>query len=278
MSDTSRRRPGLPTIKWFANVTEIVPPRRVTILLALIAGFVDVCTFLGLYRLFVAQLTGSYVVAGTALFAPGWPEATVLLAGPVFFAAGMAATFMAITAGANGLPSLAFALGLETALLAAFTGIMIIGAPFPESLPFSAFIAALLGLSAMGVQSALVRLLLRGVGSTNVMTTNTTQIAIEATRAALTWALRHSDDPNITREHEAARRGLSKSVPLPLGFFVGIMAGALGYGFLGSWVLVLPTGIAGALTAWAFRLGTEGAESACAPLCPARAMQPNIPT
>jgi uncharacterized membrane protein YoaK (UPF0700 family) len=110
----------------------------------------------------------------------------------------------------------------------------------------------------MGVQSALVRLLLRGVGSTNVMTTNTTQIAIEATRAALTWALRYSGDPNIAREHEAARRGLSKGVPLPLGFFVGIMTGALTYGFLGSWVLVLPTGIAGALTVWAFRVGGTG--------------------
>jgi uncharacterized membrane protein YoaK (UPF0700 family) len=248
-------------MKWYANVTEIEPPRWVTILLALIAGFIDACTFLGLYRLFVAQLTGSYVVAGTALFAPSWPEATVVLAGPVFFAAGMAATFMATTAGANGLPALACALAVETALLAAFTGVMIFGAPFPESPSFSAFIAALLGLSAMGVQSALVRLLLRGVGSTNVMTTNTTQIAIEATRAALTWALRRSGDPNIAREHEAARRGLSKSVPLPLGFFVGIMTGAFAYGFLGSWVLVLPTGIAGVLTVWAFRVGTERADA-----------------
>ena len=69
-------------------------------------------------------------------------------------------------------------------LLAALAALMVFGEPFPNSPPPSAFVAVLFGLSAMGAQSALVRLLLRGVASTNVMTTNTTQIAIDATQAA----------------------------------------------------------------------------------------------
>ena len=40
---------------------------------------------------------------------------------------------------------------------------------------------------AMGAQSALVRLLLRGVASTNVMTTNTTQFAVDSAELLLNW-------------------------------------------------------------------------------------------
>ena len=103
----------------------IDPPPWMPATLATIAGFVDACTFVGLFGLFVAQLTGSYVVAGASMFTPGWPEATVLLAVPMFFAGGVAATLVATIAGANGLPALAWALGLETALLAGFAAIMV---------------------------------------------------------------------------------------------------------------------------------------------------------
>ena len=85
-------------MKWTASISQIEPPRWMPGTLATIAGFVDACTFVGLFGLFVAQLTGSYVVAGASMFAPGWPEATVLLAVPMFFAGGVAATFIATTA------------------------------------------------------------------------------------------------------------------------------------------------------------------------------------
>jgi uncharacterized membrane protein YoaK (UPF0700 family) len=241
-------------MKWSANVVQIDPPRAMPPLLAIVAGIVDACTFVGLYGLFVAQLTGSYVVAGASMFARGWPAVTVFLAAPVFFTAGMAATFAAMLAGANGLPALACALALETALIAAFAATMALGAPFHQSPPVTAFVAAMLGLSAMGVQSALVRLLLRGVGSTNVMTTNTTQIAIEAAQAVLTSGVRRSGDPEMMRAHKSALNHLAKSVPLPFAFFAGTIVGALGYALGGALVLVLPTAIGAALTSWAVRI------------------------
>src|SRR5215813_300438 len=40
-------------------------PRVVPALLSFIAGYVDSCTFLALFGLYVAQLTGSFVLAGT---------------------------------------------------------------------------------------------------------------------------------------------------------------------------------------------------------------------
>jgi hypothetical protein len=46
------------------------------------------------------------------------------------------------------------------------------------------------GLTAMGVQSALVRLLIKGAASTNVMTTNASQIAVDATQALAVLLLR----------------------------------------------------------------------------------------
>jgi uncharacterized membrane protein YoaK (UPF0700 family) len=242
-------------MKWSASVAQIDTPRWVAILLAAVAGFVDACTFLGLFGLFIAQLTGSYVIAGSSLFSSGWPEATVLLAVPVFFAAGVVATLVATTAGANGLPAVACALALETGLLAGFAATMVLGTPFPQPPRAAAFAAALFGLSAMGVQSALVRLLMRGVASTNVMTTNTTQISIEATQAALTWALRRRGDPETARQHEAACRRLAAIVPVPLAFFAGTMTGAVSFAAIGPWVLALPTVAAAALTIWAARRG-----------------------
>jgi uncharacterized membrane protein YoaK (UPF0700 family) len=190
-------------MKWSASVSQIEPPRPVAILLATVAGFVDACTFLGLFGLFVAQLTGSYVFVGTSLVMSGWPGATLVLAVPIFFAAGIAATLVATTAAANGLPALACGLLLETVLIVGFAALMVLGAPFPTLPPATAFAAALFGLSAMGVQSALVRLLLRGMASTNVMTTNTTQIAIDATQAAMSWGAA----PRRRSRHGAPARG-----------------------------------------------------------------------
>ncbi len=238
-------------MKWTASIAPIDPPTWMPPALATIAGFVDACTFVGLFGLFVAQLTGSYVVAGASMFAPGWPEATVLLAVPMFFAGGVAATVIATAAGANGLPALACALGLETALLAGFAAIMMSIGPLPARPP-EAFGAALLGLAAMGAQSALVRLKLRGVASTNVMTTNTTQIAIEVTQAAMTFAGRR--DPETGRQHAAACHGLARMLPLPLGFSFGVVAGALAFASVGRWLVVLPALATAALTLWALRV------------------------
>ena len=51
-----------------AGATREVPlPRLVPALLAFVAGYVDIYTFLALFGLFVAQVTGSFVTAGAEL-------------------------------------------------------------------------------------------------------------------------------------------------------------------------------------------------------------------
>src|SRR5215470_3453676 len=84
-----------PLVQWTAFPIATEPPRAVPILLAAVAGFVDACTFLGLFGFFVAQVTGSYVLVGAQPTA-GWPGVVAVLAAPVFFAGGVAATLAAI--------------------------------------------------------------------------------------------------------------------------------------------------------------------------------------
>jgi uncharacterized membrane protein YoaK (UPF0700 family) len=239
-------------VQWTAFPVAIEPPCAVSILLALVAGFVDACTFLGLFGFFVAQVTGSYVLAGAHPVA-GSPGATVLLAVPVFFAGGVAATLAAIAGQAVARRALAAALALETLLLIGFAAMFAAGSPFRGPEATAVVAASMFGLAAMGVQSAAVRLLMRGVASTNVMTTNTSQIAVDATQLAWARLCRGSEPAEIAREREIRRRRLRGTVPLPLGFLAGTLAGAVAFGRGGYLVLLAPVIVVAGLTLWAAR-------------------------
>jgi uncharacterized membrane protein YoaK (UPF0700 family) len=239
-------------VPWTAFPIAIEPPDAVPILLAAVAGFVDACTFFGLFGFFVAQVTGSYVLAGAHPVA-GWPGAAVLLAVPVFFAGGVAATLAAIVGHALARRPLAAALALETLLLTGFAATFAAGSPFGGPEATSVITASMFGLAAMGAQSALVRLLMRGVASTNVMTTNTTQIAIDATQ--LIWARLCRDDGSaeISHQREVRRQRLRRGLPLPLGFLAGTVVGAVAFERAGYLVLAAPLIVVGGLTLWAAR-------------------------
>jgi uncharacterized membrane protein YoaK (UPF0700 family) len=237
-------------VQWTAFPPATEPPPGVPILLAAVAGFVDACTFLGLFGLFVAQVTGSYVLAGARPVA-GWPA--VLLAAPVFFAGGVAATLAAIIGQAVARRALAAALALETLLLVGFAATFAAGGPFgyPKTTPV--VIASMFGLAAMGVQSATVRLLMRGVASTNVMTTNTSQIAIDATQLAWGRLCRNDASAEIADQRAVRRQRLRGGLPLPLGFLAGTVVGGAAFARAGYLALAVPVIVVGGLTLWAAR-------------------------
>src|SRR5262245_65522597 len=94
--------------------------RIVPALLSFTAGYVDACTFLALFGLYVAQVTGSFVVFGAGLVAHEEGFVIKVLAIPMFFAAGVFATIVAEVLRRRGRAPLPYALALACAVLAAF--------------------------------------------------------------------------------------------------------------------------------------------------------------
>jgi uncharacterized membrane protein YoaK (UPF0700 family) len=165
-----------------SEVTGPAPlPRVVPPLLSLVAGYVDSITFLALFGFFAAQVTGSFVVAAAELVVDDRGVAAKMLAIPAFMAGAVLAALIIISRRGAKRSSLPLVFALETLLLAGFVGLMLYSWPIndPDSVRGAA--AGLLSAAAMGVQATLVRLLLRGVPQTNVMTGNSTQLAIDAT-------------------------------------------------------------------------------------------------
>ena len=176
---------------------EVVPlPRLVPATLSFVAGYVDSYTFLALFGLFVAQVTGSFVIGGAQFVIHDTGIAGKLIAIVAFLVAA------ALTAGLigwvrhQGRAALPWMLAFETALLAVFTVLLVAGPPIEGASDWHGIFAGLFGAMAMGTQSVIVRLLMRGIPQTNVMTGNMTQLGISSTELFLAWR-RYARDPAI---------------------------------------------------------------------------------
>jgi uncharacterized membrane protein YoaK (UPF0700 family) len=220
-------------------------PPAVPVLLAFVAGAVDACTFLALFGLFVAQLTGSFVTVGVELVRHGPAPLIQVLALPLFFVAGAVIVLLAHSVPTRGL---ALPLAIETVLLAGFMGTGLAAAPFADAGTPSALLVGTLGLLAMGVQSATVRLMLPGVPSTNVMTINTSQLAIDVAQWLIA-AFRPAD----RESRVAAGRRIATLAPIMAGFFAGSVLGAIGFTHVGFWSLLPLIVLLPVLAGWSDR-------------------------
>jgi uncharacterized membrane protein YoaK (UPF0700 family) len=235
----------------------MIPPRyvpaAVPALLSFVAGYIDSCTFLALFGLFVAQVTGSFVLT-SAEFVTHDPAVGVgvkVVGIPAFFLAGVATTVMVRSAERRGQDALPAALALEAVLLTGLLVSWLAGRPLPKPNALADLSAGVSGIFAMGVQSALVRLLVQGSPSTSVMTTNTTQLAIDTTEFVLAWWRRGGvpADTKAAGEYVEIKRRLNKLWPIMLGFLLGTLAGAVAYIRLDLWCVVLAIAIVGTLSA-----------------------------
>jgi len=225
-------------------------PARMPVLLSFLAGYVDSCTFLALFGLFVAQVTGSFVLAGTLFVTHHHGVVIKIMAIPAFFLAGVATTVI-VRRLARGRAALPTTLGLEAALLAGLLACWLRGGPFTDPDAPAAVLASLFGLLAMGMQSALVRLM--GYPSTNVMTTNTTQLAIDVAELAMAWRARRRSpaDATIAAEYAGVRDRLAVLGPIVLGFLAGTIAGAVAYVGLDLWCVLVAVVATAGLAGWA---------------------------
>jgi uncharacterized membrane protein YoaK (UPF0700 family) len=227
-------------------------------LLSLVAGYVDACTFLALFGLFVAQVTGSFVIAGAEpiMHEPG--SLLKALAIPVFMGAAVATTILVSVARTTRQSAWPWVLGLEGVLLIALLWIGLTNSPFGDPERPAALMAGLCGLAAMGVQSASVRLLAHGAPSTNVMTTNTTQFAIDASHLLLArFRSRNADRFGPHFEIEAVRRRVLETVRVMIGFFLGVVLGAPAFRLFGFVCLAPVIGILFLLGIAAWRQGMK---------------------
>jgi uncharacterized membrane protein YoaK (UPF0700 family) len=237
--------------------SSIVVPLPVPVLLSFVAGFVDSYTYLALFGAFVAQLEVSFL-SECNLSGPRGALASGL-AIPCFFLAAVGVTTLVHCLRERPHVALACSLGAEFLLLLAFLGACLAGMPFRDTDQLGAIAALLLGIAAMGAQSALVRLLMRGIASTNVMTTNTTVLAIQATETVLGWILSRKAQTTgtLNSRYIQAREELGQLLPLIVAFLAGAACGALAYinlGLLCLFIVIVPVG---ALALYAMRLNSE---------------------
>jgi uncharacterized membrane protein YoaK (UPF0700 family) len=151
--------------------------------------------------------------------------------------------------------ALAWSFVVECILLIGLLASSVAGMPFRDPDAPDAIIALMFGMTAMGAQSAIVRLLMRGMPSTNVMTTNTTMLAINVAEILLGFIERRKAGPigDLTADYTQARREFAVLLPLGLGFLGGTALGAIAYIKVGLLCVLLVVVPVGSMAAWYMR-------------------------
>ncbi|WP_034299410.1 YoaK family protein [Herbaspirillum sp. RV1423] len=148
--------------------------------LAFLAGYVDTLGFIALFGLFTAHVTGNFILIGAALADASQMSILLkFLAFPAFIAGVAGARLFIVAVERRKGPALALALSLQLLLLAGFMIFGLLAEPIGATVSPYAMAAGLLGTAAMGVHSAVSRLLLGHLAPTSMMTGNVTQVVID---------------------------------------------------------------------------------------------------
>jgi len=209
--------------------------RLLPFVLAFVAGSVDVIGFLGLDGLFVAHITGNLVILAAHVVAGAGAPVPLMISVPVFIAALALTRVLAAALEHKGVAPLAPLLLLQLALLCAFASIAVAAGPRVESNAPTMAVAGMLGVCAMAVQNALMRIGLAGAPSTAVLTTNITLLTMDLGEMLLA-----RDAARIVKARDRARH----TWPAVAGFLLGCVLGAACEAALGLRSLLLPTALA----------------------------------
>jgi uncharacterized membrane protein YoaK (UPF0700 family) len=218
------------------------PPRSekwLPTLLSVIAGMVDLTGFLSLGNLFTAHITGNLVVIGALVVRHGRINPPQILAIPVFILAVAATWLFARASGRFGHGLRRLLLLVQFLLLACLLVFSVIAKPSADPHGLMAGIAAMMAVSAMACQFALLRLTLPVAPSTAVMTGNLTNTVLSfLDRQSRTQHLMAGDTERLT-----------DSLQLLIGFFGGCVVAAAAVSYLGDWAWSLPVALAGVAVA-----------------------------
>jgi uncharacterized membrane protein YoaK (UPF0700 family) len=212
--------------------------RQLSALLSVIAGAVDVIGFLSL-GLFTAHVTGNLVVMAALLVRGGPPNITQILAVPVFIVAVAAVWFIAKAFRNHG-PALAQPLlVVQFLLLTCVLILSVIQDHATNRHGLAAGVTAMIAVSAMACQFALLRIAVPGAPSTAVMTGN-------LTNTVLSMLDNLSQTQPLT---DGANQRVRKTLRPLIGFFTGCVVGAVAVSWLAEWAWSLPVVLAGVAAA-----------------------------
>lgn len=211
---------------------------RLPPVLSAVAGMVDVIGFLNL-KLFTAHVTGNLVVIAALLVRGGPPNLAQILAVPVFILAVGGVWVIAKRINQRG-PALTRPLLLvQFLLLACVLIVAVVYHPAADPHGLTAGVDAMIAVSAMACQFALLRLTVPGAPSTAVMTGNLTKTTLELLNSL----------SGSAPEKKEARTQLKKTAQLVLGFFAGCLVGSAAVSWLGEWAWSFPVLLAGVAVA-----------------------------
>lgn len=202
-------------------------------LLSVIAGMVDLIGFLSV-GIFTAHITGNVVVIGALVVRHNRANPAQLLAIPVFMVAVAATWLIAKASGRRGAPLLRLLLLVQFLLIVCLLIFSVIARPSANPHGLAATIAAMIAVTSMGCQFALLRLTLPVAPSTAVMTGNLTNAVLAIVDST----------PQTQPLMESDNRRLKGSLSLLIGFFVGCVVAAAAVMYLGDWAWSLPAVLA----------------------------------
>lgn len=229
-ADSSTAQPVLSSAEHALSRLE----KQLPTLLSIIAGMVDLTGFLNLGNLFTAHITGNLVVIGALVVRRGRINPPQILAIPVFILAVAAVWLLARASGRRGPGLLRLLLLVQFLLLTCVLIFSVINKPSANPHGLMAAVAAMMAVSAMACQFALLRLALPVAPSTAVMTGNLTNAVL-----SLLDTMSRSEPP---KPSDAAR--LRSSLHLLLGFFGGCVVAAAAVTYLGDWAWSFPVVLA----------------------------------
>lgn len=203
-------------------------------LLSGVAGMADVIGFLSL-GLFTAHVTGNLVVMSAEVVRGGPPKLAEILAVPVFIAAVAAVWLIAQISGRRGPALVRPLLTVQFLLLSCVLVFSVVFNPRADPHSATSCIAAMIAVSAMGCQFALLRVALPGTPSTGVMTGNVTTGVLSLLDTL--WRKKPL--------FEGAQQRVGKTAAVIAGFCAGCMLGAAAVSWLGPWAWSFPAALAG---------------------------------
>ncbi|RQZ09647.1 DUF1275 domain-containing protein [Burkholderia sp. Bp9031] len=204
-------------------------------ILAAVAGFVDTLSFVALFGLFTAHVTGNFVLIGAGIAGFGQGVVLKLSVFPAFVCGVIAASLIARSLSARPAWQGTRALHMvQAVLLLGFCAAGVWATPVTQSDSLPVLVAGIVGTFAMGVQNAHPRVIARAGVPNTVMTGNVTQAILDVVD------LLSAGTADSARA--AARARFGKMLPAIVAFALGAACGALGFRYVGFWALLAPVG------------------------------------